>query len=85
ESRFEMDDDELDRVFTEGCRFLEERGMATEHDLAHTESGGCLAGAEPARVSQRARDRGRRQLGTMGSGNHFVEVERVEEVFDADA
>jgi tRNA-splicing ligase RtcB len=84
-SRFEMSDDELDRVFTEGCRFLRERGMATDHDLAHTESGGCLPGGDPGKVSQRARDRGRRQLGTMGSGNHFVEVERVERIYDADA
>ncbi len=82
ESRFEMSDAELDRVFTEGCRYLVERGMATDHDLAHTESGGCLPGACPDGVSQRARDRGRRQLGTMGSGNHFVEVERVERIFD---
>jgi len=79
----EMSDDELDGVFAEGCSWLRERGMATEHDLAHTESGGCIAGADPGRVSQRARDRGRRQLGTMGSGNHFVEVERVERLFDA--
>lgn len=85
DSRFGMDDDELDRVFVEGCRYLVERGMATEHDLEHTESGGCLPGADPGTISQRARDRGRSQLGTMGSGNHFVELERVEEVFDAEA
>jgi tRNA-splicing ligase RtcB len=85
ESRLEMDDDELDRVFTDGCRFLRERGMATDHDLAHTESGGCLPGARAGGVSKRARDRGRRQLGTMGSGNHFVEVERVGRIFDAEA
>ena len=85
ESRFAMDDDELDRVFADGCRFLADRGMATEHDLEHTESGGCLAGADPSKVSARARDRGRRQLGTMGSGNHFVEVERVDEIIDAEA
>jgi len=85
ESRFEMSDDELDRVFSEGCGFLKERGMATDHDLAHTESGGCLPGASPEGVSQRARDRGRRQLGTMGSGNHFVELERVDRILDPNA
>ncbi|MDH3272302.1 MAG: RtcB family protein [Gemmatimonadota bacterium] len=77
-----LDDDELDQVFTTGCAYLYERGMATEHDLAHTESGGCLGGADPAGISARARARGRGQLGTMGSGNHFVEVERVEHIFD---
>lgn len=82
---FEMNDAELDRVFVEGCGYLRERGWATDHDLAHTESGGCLPGAEPARVSRRARERGRSQLGTMGAGNHFVEVERVERIFDEQA
>ncbi|MDX1647500.1 MAG: RtcB family protein [Longimicrobiales bacterium] len=85
DSRFGMSDDELDRVFVEGCGFLLERGMATEHDVEHTESRGCLPGADPETVSRRARDRGRSQLGTMGSGNHFVEVEVVEEIFDDDA
>jgi tRNA-splicing ligase RtcB len=81
----ELDDDELDRVFVEGCRYLEARGFATTADLLHTESGGCLPGADPRAVSRRARDRGRRQLGTMGAGNHFVEVERVDHVFDEGA
>ncbi|MDZ7778860.1 MAG: RtcB family protein [Gemmatimonadota bacterium] len=84
-SHLSLDDAALDRVFTEGCRYLVERGMATREDLEHTESGGCLPGADPARVSRRARDRGRSQLGSMGSGNHFVEVERVERIFDQDA
>ena len=78
----ELSDAQLDRVFTEGCAYLVERGMATEDDLLHTESGGRLPDADPAAVSQRARDRGRSQLGTMGAGNHFVEVERVREVYD---
>jgi len=81
----ELRDDELDRVFTEGCAYLVDRGMATPEDLVHTESEGCLPGASAPGVSRRARDRGRGQLGTMGSGNHFVEVERVRHVYDADA
>ncbi len=80
--KLELSDAELDRVFMEGCAYLAERGWATAHDLLHTESGGCLAGAEPAAVSRRARDRGRSQLGTMGAGNHFVEVERVAHIYD---
>jgi tRNA-splicing ligase RtcB len=78
----ELSDRDLDRVFTEGCAYLVERGSATDHDVVHTESSGCLPGADPSAVSRRARDRGRGQLGTMGSGNHFVEVERVRDVFD---
>jgi tRNA-splicing ligase RtcB len=81
----ELRDAELDRVFVEGCRYLEARGLATAADLLHTESGGCLPGADPGAVSKRARDRGRQQLGTMGAGNHYVEVERIERVFDAAA
>jgi len=80
-----LGDGELDLVFTDGCAYLARRGMATGHDLLHTESGGCLPGADPGAVSKRARDRGRGQLGTMGSGNHFVEVERVRALLDDEA
>ncbi len=55
---------------------------AGKEDLERTESGGCLAGADPAAVSERARERGDGQLGTMGSGNHFVELQRVERVLE---
>jgi tRNA-splicing ligase RtcB len=81
-----LSDGELDRVLAEGSGYLvREKGLGLAADVAHTESGGCLPGADPARVSQRARDRGRDQLGTMGSGNHFVEVQTVDEVFDPEA
>jgi tRNA-splicing ligase RtcB len=83
--KLQLSDDELDRVFVEGCAYLVERGMATQEDLLHTESGARLPGADPRRVSKRARDRGRSQLGSMGAGNHFVEVERVSDLFDPDA
>jgi tRNA-splicing ligase RtcB (3'-phosphate/5'-hydroxy nucleic acid ligase) len=61
------------------------RSLGTADDLERTESGGCLPGADPAAVSERARQRGAGQLGTMGSGNHFVEVQRVARVFDIEA
>jgi len=81
--RYALDDHELEQVLGTGCRSLVRRGLATEEDLVATESGGCLAEADPAQVSRRARDRGRDQLGTIGSGNHFVEVQVVEQIFDA--
>jgi tRNA-splicing ligase RtcB len=56
--------------------------MATEDDLIVTEAGGCLPGAEPSSVSDRAKHRGHDQMGTIGSGNHFVEVQYVDQVFD---
>jgi len=74
----------FDRVLVQGPRILlAEHGIGTAEDVEHTESEGCLAGADPAMVSERARVRGSDQLGTLGSGNHFVEVQRVAKILDA--
>jgi tRNA-splicing ligase RtcB len=72
---------ELERVLREGSRVVADR----EDDVERSESEGRLPGADPDSVSDRARERGGNQLGTMGSGNHFVEVQRVDTVFDAAA
>ena len=72
---------ELDAVLARGARWTVERGFGTERDLEAIEANGTLPG-EPDRVSDRAKQRGRPQLGTVGSGNHFVEVGYVAEVFD---
>jgi tRNA-splicing ligase RtcB len=75
----------LDRVLADGPQvLLAEHGVGTEADVEHTESGGRLEGADPAAVSERARARGADQLGTLGSGNHFLELQRVAAVLDAD-
>jgi tRNA-splicing ligase RtcB len=71
----------LDRVLREGSRAVAER----DDDVERTESEGRLPEADPAAVSERARQRGAGQLGTMGSGNHFVELQRVDRLFDAAA
>jgi len=73
---------ELDRVLREGARWALRSGYATENDLARTEEGGCLEGADPQRVSERAKTRGREQIGSLGAGNHFIEVDVVETIFD---
>ena len=73
---------ELDAVLREGPRALIAHGIGHEDDLVRTESHGCLPGANPAFVSERAHQRGAGQLGTVGSGNHFIELQRVEHVFD---
>jgi tRNA-splicing ligase RtcB len=76
----------LDRVLALGPRaLLEDRGIGSEAELGFTESGGRLDGAEPSAVSPRARERGSGQLGTLGSGNHFLELQRVDELYDRDA
>jgi tRNA-splicing ligase RtcB len=76
---------ELDTVLRDGPRVLVERGIGTPEDVEHTESAGRLDGADPAQVSERARTRGSTQLGTLGSGNHFLEVQRVERIFEPEA
>ncbi|HEX7019664.1 MAG TPA: RtcB family protein [Gemmatimonadaceae bacterium] len=74
---------ELDAVLVEGSpRVVRALGLGIPPDVLHTESNGCLPGADPAKVSVRAKERGRGQLGSMGSGNHFVEVQTVESVVD---
>jgi tRNA-splicing ligase RtcB len=74
---------EFDRVLVHGPRtLLTDQGIGTAEDIEHTESQGCLPGAEPATVSERARVRGADQLGTLGSGNHFLEVQRVASLLD---
>jgi tRNA-splicing ligase RtcB len=73
---------ELERVVEEGARWALGRGYATQSDLERTEERGCLKGADAGKVSQRAKKRGKSQVGTLGAGNHFIEVDRVAEVFD---
>jgi len=75
----------LDRALRDGARWAVGRGMGTAGDLEHCEEGGVLAGADPAAVSEGAKGRGRDQLGTLGSGNHFLEVQEVDEIHDPGA
>jgi len=70
------------RVLKKGAKWAVERGFGTAEDLDHIEEQGCIEGGDPDRVSEKAMERGRAQLGTLGSGNHFVEVGYVAEVFD---
>jgi tRNA-splicing ligase RtcB len=75
----------LRTVVTEGAAWAAANGLGDEEDLEFIEERGCIAGANPAKVSPRAWQRGLEQLGTLGSGNHFLEVGCVEEIFDANA
>ena len=72
---------EIDEVLTDGARWAVDHGDGRPEDLDFQEEGGRLAGALPKEVSDSARKRGLRQLGTLGSGNHFLEVQAVDEVF----
>jgi len=80
-----LKDKELRQVLEQGARWALKRGLATESDLERTEGGGAMEGADAGCVSERALERGRGQVGTLGAGNHFIEVDAVAEVFDAEA
>ena len=70
------------RVLKEGSRWAVRQGFGEAEDIRHTEDKGCLSGADPELVSTRALERGQKQLGTLGSGNHFLEVGVVDKIFD---
>lgn len=73
---------ELDAVLRGGSRYAVERGFGVQRDLDRCEDYGAVGDANPAQVSERAVERGARQVGSLGSGNHFLEVQAVEEVYD---
>jgi len=72
---------ELDSVLTTGAHWAIRRGFGADGDLANTEENGCLTGANPSAISDRAYQRGADQVGTLGSGNHFVEINQITEIF----
>lgn len=79
---FKLSRKELDKVLTRGAAWAVNQGYGQEGDLEHTEDYGAMAGADPSALSDRAMERGQPQLGTLGSGNHFVEIGRVEKIFE---
>ncbi|WP_407278168.1 RtcB family protein [Aromatoleum evansii] len=76
---------ETDAMLKGGARWAVKEGYGSEADLAHIEESGCVAGADPRAVSDMAKKRQRDEMGTLGSGNHYLEVQLVDEVFDAAA
>jgi tRNA-splicing ligase RtcB len=73
---------EMDRVFTQGVNWAIKNGYGWEEDRYFTEENGCMEGANPGYLSKQAFNRGNDQVGTLGSGNHFIEVQKVSEVYD---
>jgi tRNA-splicing ligase RtcB len=80
-----LSDEEMTAMLAGGARWAVDRGYGTAADLERIEEGGCMAGAMPDHVSDRARLRQKREMGTLGSGNHYLEVQEVVSVSDADA
>ena len=83
--KYKFNHQELRKLMAEGAGYLQGRDLCTQGDLDHIEAGGCLSGAVPDSVSDRALDRGGSQCGTLGSGNHFLEVQVVDAIFDEEA
>ncbi|MBW3535637.1 MAG: RtcB family protein, partial [Gemmatimonadetes bacterium] len=83
--RFVLEPGAIRDVLERGAAWAVDEGMGTPDDLERIEDGGTVAGAEPGRVGERAVQRGRDQVGTVGSGNHFIEIGHVDVVYDADA
>ncbi|MBU2052870.1 MAG: RtcB family protein [Nanoarchaeota archaeon] len=81
-SKFQLTRQELNKVLERGAKYIVEKGYGMEEDYLHMEEEGCLKGADASKVSERAIKRGIGQLGTLGAGNHFLEVQYVDEIFD---
>ena len=83
--KYKFDKKELRRLMREGSSYLVDRGLATQRDVELTEAHGRLEGADPMLVSDRALERGGKQCGSLGSGNHFMEIQVVDEIVDEHA
>jgi tRNA-splicing ligase RtcB len=82
--KLRLDDRALEEVMVEGASWAVREGFGWADDLDHMEEGGAMPGAAPEHVSEKARKRGRPQLGTLGAGNHFLEVQRVDRIYEPD-
>jgi tRNA-splicing ligase RtcB len=85
EGKIKISEKEVNEVMLQGAHWAIKRGFGLPDDIKVTEETGCLKGADPAKVSARAKQRGAPQSGTLGSGNHFLEVQVVKEIYDKDA
>jgi len=77
-----LSDAELEKILRNGAKELVRRGIGEQNDLEHCEENGLMKTADPEKVSERAKNRGKDGLGTLGSGNHFLEIQKVEKIFD---
>ena len=81
-SKFQMTKQELKKILEGGAKYIVEKGYGSKEDYLHMEEEGCMKGADFNKVSERAIKRGIGQLGTLGAGNHFLEVQYVDKIFD---
>lgn len=84
-SHLHLSIDELDRVLAQGAKWAVKKGYGHQEDLEYIEEHGCMQGAIPENVSDRAKVRQQPEMGSLGSGNHYLEIQRIAEIYDADA
>lgn len=82
ERKIKLSIKDIDKILSEGAKYLVENGYGQKEDIENCESKGNLKWADPEFVSFHAKNRGRSQVGTLGSGNHFLEIQKVDEIFD---
>ncbi|MCK4353245.1 RtcB family protein [candidate division WOR-3 bacterium] len=80
--KLRLSNKELSKVFTNGVRWAVENGYGIPEDLERIEENGCIKGADPSKISNHAMNRGAPQLGTLGAGNHFLEIQAVDEIYE---
>jgi tRNA-splicing ligase RtcB (3'-phosphate/5'-hydroxy nucleic acid ligase) len=80
---FRVTNSDLDRLVVEGVQWVIKKGLGWAEDAEHCEEGGCMKNADPSKVSNTAKSRGLSQIGTLGSGNHFLEIQKVDKIFDS--
>lgn len=80
--RLRLSQTEIEDVLVNGVKWMVKNGLGRPDDIVNAEEGGCIEGADPTKISKRAYERGRPQLGTLGAGNHFLEIQVVDEVYD---
>ncbi len=81
-SKLRISESELDKVARDGAGWAVEQGFGYPRDLEYMEENGCIDGADPGNISSRAKKRGRPQLGTLGAGNHFLEIQKIDQIYD---
>ena len=82
-SDFKVSMHDLDRLVSEGVQWAIEKGLGWPEDAEHCEENGCMKNADPDKVSSNAKNRGLTQIGTLGSGNHFLEIQKVDKIYDS--
>ncbi|MEA3430407.1 MAG: RtcB family protein [Nanoarchaeota archaeon] len=81
-SNIRITDEELNKLLNNGAKWAVDNGYGDEDDLKHCEESGCMSQADASAVSDKAKKRGRKQIATLGSGNHFLEIQYVDEIYD---